>query len=580
MNLRLRFCIALLASLVVFTGAVALSQNEHPQAEQSQTPADPQAAPEAVAPTVVDQQQQPAQELEPIEDQGAVAESATHQTPAQESPLEIEQLRLMQAADHEAAAQQDLEHETEHGEQAVAHGLTIGKDLPLWTCIPFAGILLSIALFPLFAPRFWHEHYAKVSAFWAVVFAAPFLAGYGSHAVYAIIHIYLIDYIPFIILLWALYTVAGGMIVRGTLRGTPLLNLLLILIGTALASWVGTTGAAMLMIRPLLRANEKRRHKVHIIVFFIFLVANIGGSLTPLGDPPLFLGFLHRVPFFWTMNLIKPMAFVAVTLLAVFFAMDSYYFRKEDKSQLIDDEPHEPIKVEGLHNILFLIGIICAVLASGVYYDRLGDIALLTVNDSGHDVTLHMPWVNPLRDGTLVLMGLLSLWTTRKQLRTDNGFTWHAIQEVAYLFAGIFMTIIPALEILHAGENGAFAFLIRAVKQPVHYFWATGVLSSFLDNAPTYLTFFNTSLGSFYAGMPEAQSVPLLIANYPQYLLAISCGAVFMGANTYIGNAPNFMVKSIAEEAGIKMPSFFGYMFRYSIPILVTLFVLVTLIFF
>jgi len=472
--------------------------------------------------------------------------------------------------------------EVEHTDlEEGGHGLSLGKELPLWTCIPFAGILLSIALFPLFAPHFWHDHYGKVSAFWALLFAVPFLVAHSSQAIYAIVHIYLIDYIPFIILLWSLYTVAGGMIVRGTLRGTPVLNTILLLIGTALASWIGTTGAAMLLIRPVLRANAKRRHKVHIIVFFIFLVANVGGSLTPLGDPPLFLGFLHRVPFFWTLNLFKPMAFVVVILLAMFLGMDTYYYRKEDKSALEDDEPKTKIKVEGLHNLLFLGGIVSAVLASGFLYDSFGEASLFSVHTkNGHEATMHWPLVNPMRDGTLVLMGILSLVTTKKKLREDNGFTWHAIQEVAYLFAGIFMTIIPALEILHAGKDGAFAFLINAVEEPAHYFWATGVLSSFLDNAPTYLTFFNTALGKFYAGMPEAQSVPNLIDNYAAYLLAISCGAVFMGANTYIGNAPNFMVKSIAEEAGVKMPSFFGYMFRYSIPILVTLFLIVTVIFF
>ena len=444
----------------------------------------------------------------------------------------------------------------------------IGAVLPLWSMLPFAGILLSIALVPLVLPRFWHHHFPKVSAFWAIVFAVPFIYFFRETALYEIGHIILIDYIPFILLLWALFTVSGGIYVKGTLKGTPAINVVILIIGTLLASVIGTTGASMLLIRPILRSNAWRVYKVHTIVFFIFLVSNIGGSLTPLGDPPLFLGFLHGVPFFWTMNILPEMAFASIILLLLYFLLDSYYFRKESKIAVPEDES-EPLGIEGKRNFIFLIGVIGAVLFSGSV--KLGEISVFGI---------HQTVENLIKDAVLIAMGILSLLLTAREVRKGNEFTWAPILEVAYLFAGIFITIIPALAILKAGEQGALAWLIRSVNTPADYFWAVGALSSFLDNAPTYLTFFNSALGKFYPGMPESQAVARLIVEKIPYLAAISAGAVFMGANTYIGNAPNFMVKSIAEEAGVKMPSFFGYMFKYSIPILVVLFIVITFIFF
>ncbi|MBP7738398.1 MAG: sodium:proton antiporter [Spirochaetes bacterium] len=444
----------------------------------------------------------------------------------------------------------------------------LGTALSLWWIIPFAGILLSIALFPLLAPHFWHHHYPKVSAFWALVMAIPFIVMYKGVAIYEIAHIYIIDYIPFIILLWSLFTVAGGIYVKGTLKGSPLVNTVILIIGTILASWIGTTGASMLLIRPILRSNEWRTHKVHTIIFFIFLVSNIGGSLTPLGDPPLFLGFLHGVPFFWTLHILPHMLFVSAILLVIYFLIDSFYYKKEDKSLMTTGEK-EPLKIEGGHNFLFLGGVIGGVLLSGLV--KIGEVNIFGI---------HQSIENFIKDAILILMGILSLKTTSDAVRKGNDFSWAPIKEVAYLFAGIFMTIIPALAILKAGENGALAVLIKSTEKPAHYYWATGILSSFLDNAPTYLTFFNSALGKFYPGMTEAEAVSKLIVEKVDYLAAISAGAVFMGANTYIGNAPNFMVKSIAEESGVKMPSFFGYMFKYSIPILVVCFIIVTLVFF
>ncbi|MGW8186844.1 MAG: sodium:proton antiporter, partial [Desulfobacterales bacterium] len=241
----------------------------------------------------------------------------------------------------------------------------LGEKLPLWSCIPFAGMLLSIALFPLLAPDFWHHHFGKVSAFWAATLGIPFLLAYKGFALYEILHIILVDYIPFIILLWSLYTVSGGILLRGSLRGTPLINVVMLLIGTLLASWMGTTGAAMLMIRPFLRANAYRKNRTFMVVFFIFLVANAGGSLTPLGDPPLFLGFLHGVSFFWTLKILPHMLTVVCVLLTVYFFLDLIAFRKEETS-VPDDGVKEPLKLDGVHNFIFLAGIVGAVLMSGV----------------------------------------------------------------------------------------------------------------------------------------------------------------------------------------------------------------------
>jgi Na+/H+ antiporter NhaD/arsenite permease-like protein len=460
---------------------------------------------------------------------------------------------------------------------AAAHGgHDIGPELPVWTALPFAGILLSIALCPLLIPHFWHNHFGKISALWSLLFAIPFLFFYHQVAVYHILHIYLIDYIPFIILLWGLFTVAGGIVVRGSLKGTPTLNTVMLLIGTILASCVGTTGAAMVMIRPVLRANKARLRKTHVVCFFIFLVANVGGSLTPLGDPPLFLGFLHNVPFFWVTTSILPhMLVTSGILLVLFFMLDTFYYRKEKGH--VENGPEEekiPFKIEGVINFAFLMGVIGFVLMSG--YWKPGHFNVLGV---------HLEYQSVLRDLGIVTMGALSLVFTTRALREANDFSWFPIMEVAKLFAGIFMTIIPALAILKAGNKGALSGLVSAVQESYHYFWVTGALSSFLDNAPTYLTFFNLALGKLgivESAVPAALATKSATANpeFILYLKAISAGAVFMGANTYIGNAPNFMVKSIAEEAGINMPSFFGYMIKYSIPVLIPVFILVTFIFF
>lgn len=460
---------------------------------------------------------------------------------------------------------------------------SLGTELPLYSVLPFVCMLLSIALGPVLLPKFWHHHFPKVSFFWAVVAAVPLIIVYHGEAVYELLHIIIGDYLPFIILLWALFTVGGGILLRTGLKGTPWVNAGFLTAGTVLASWMGTTGAAMLLIRPFLRINKHRKYRAFMVVFFIFLVANVGGALTPLGDPPLFLGFLHGVPFFWTLRLLAPMLVVAVALLLIYLAFDFYYLRKEqrEQKQLGRELQHinevaatsavspKTIEVRGAYNFLLLGGIVGSILLSGSVH--WGEISILGVHRGLQDLA---------RDGLLILIGIISLVITPGALRKENEFTWAPIQEVAYLFFGIFITMAPALAILKAGEAGALGFITAAVQQPAHYFWITGGLSSFLDNAPTYLTFFSTALGQYYPGMPESAAVAKLLAEHPVYLLAISAGAVFFGANTYIGNAPNFMVRSIAEEAGVPMPSFFGYMLKYSIVILLPLFLLVTLIFF
>lgn len=441
-----------------------------------------------------------------------------------------------------------------------------GAALNLVWGVPFIGILLSIALFPLFAPHFWEHHFGKVSTFWGLAFLIPFSLMFGLDlTLYSVLHTALLEYIPFIILLFALFTVAGGISLKGTLPGTPLANTVLLAIGTGIASWMGTTGASMLLIRPVLQANLWRRKVVHIVVFFIFLVSNIGGSLTPLGDPPLFLGFLKGVEFFWTTtHLFGETFMVALPLLAVFFLLDSYHYRKEPDRPVVPAGTRR-LGVEGFVNIILLAGIVGAVLMSGVW-------------EPGVAITVYhneIPLQNLVRDALLVSIALLSLLLTPKAAHKNNAFSWGPMLEVAKLFASIFLTIVPVIAILRAGPDGALRSIVTLVTDPsgapnnAMYFWLTGALSSFLDNAPTYLVFFNLAGGEAARLMNE---LPLTLA-------AISAGAVFMGANTYIGNAPNFMVKAIAESRGVKMPSFFGYM-AWSIGFLIPLFLICTLLFF
>ncbi|MES2939825.1 MAG: sodium:proton antiporter [Pseudomonadota bacterium] len=434
--------------------------------------------------------------------------------------------------------------------------------------IPFAGILLSIALFPLFAPQFWHHHFGKVAAAWSLAFLLPFAALFGAGtAVASFAHAALAEYLPFVILLTALFAVAGGIHIRGNLHGSPGLNTAILAIGAVLASFMGTTGASMLLIRPLIRANDNRRHRAHVIVFFIFIVSNAGGSLTPLGDPPLFLGFLKGVDFFWTVGQIFPETlFLVGCLLAIFYALDWWYYHRREEIQPVDPTPDSPrVAFDGARNFWLLACIVGLVLLSGVW--KPGVVFHVLGTDVG------LPGL--VRDIGLIVVALVSLRITPDAVHKDNQFSWGPMQEVAKLFAGIFLTIIPVIAMLRAGVDGPFGPIVAAVTRPdgspdpAMYFWAAGALSSFLDNAPTYLVFFNTA-----GGDPQA-----LMTTFAATLAAISAGSVFMGANTYIGNAPNMMVKAIAEDRGIAMPSFFGYM-AWSFGILVPLFLIMTFIWF
>ena len=443
-----------------------------------------------------------------------------------------------------------------------------GSQLSVLWGVPFAGVLLSIALMPLLAPSFWHHHFGKVAAAWGLAFLVPFALTFGFPAAgAAVVHAALAEYIPFIILLTALFTVAGGIFVRGNLHGSPGLNTGLLATGAVLASFMGTTGASMLLIRPLIRANDNRKHQVHVVVFFIFIVSNAGGALTPLGDPPLFLGFLKGVDFFWTVtHLWGQTLFMVGTLLALFYAIDWFYFHKREEVRPVDPTPDTTrLGFEGAVNFALLGGVVGLVLLSGLWKSP------VVFNVAGTEVGL--PGI--VRDVGLIVITLVSLRITPKSAHEGNQFGWGPMLEVAKLFAAIFLTIIPVIAMLRAGVDGPFGAIVRAVTRadgspdPAMYFWATGALSSFLDNAPTYLVFFNTA-----GGDPA-----VLMTTLATTLVAVSAGAVFMGANTYIGNAPNLMVKAIAEDRGVKMPSFFGYML-WSCGILLPLFGLMTWIWF
>lgn len=512
-----------------------------------------------------------------------------------------------------------------------AEGKPLGEKLGLAWSVPFLGLLLSIALLPLLAPGFWRDQFGKVAFFWAALFLVPFAVAHGvGTAGEELLDVTVSGFVPLVILLWAVYTVAGGLRLRGRLRGTPMMNTCLLVTGTILASWIGTAAAAMVLIRPLIRANAWRKKKTHLIVFFIFLVANIGGALTPLGSRPLLLGYERGVPFFWTAEaMLFPMLVCVGVLLALFFLIDHALLRREVTQEAPDDGSNEPIGLEGSLNLIFLVGIVAAVLYSGLaaksetYWDQgqfdrargritaaeteLATISLrlrgAAVEDrvamveeflatrstvtmlraaaaqdavKGWRMTEDVVWplINVVRDGVLVMMGVLSLLLTSRGPRRKNGFTWFPVIEMGKLFAAIFVTLIPVIAVLKVGTRGEFGPLAAAATgldgQPVNamYFWLTGALSSFLDTAPTHLAFIDMA-----GGDPS-----VLATDFPGTLLGISAGAVFMSALTYIGSAHNLMVRSIAEEAGVTMPSFFGYALKWSLPILVPIFCIVSLI--
>jgi Na+/H+ antiporter NhaD/arsenite permease-like protein len=439
---------------------------------------------------------------------------------------------------------------------------------PTWSVLPFAAYLLAIAVVPLLLPHVWEKNRNKLAlALLAAVPAAAYLlTSHGGHLLLGSLK----EYVAFIVLLAALFIISGGVYLKGSLAGTPNVNTLVLAVGAVLASVIGTTGASMLLLRPLLRANEKRMKKTHLVVFFIFIVSNGGGMLTPLGDPPLFLGFLRGVPFLWTLQLWAPWALVNGSLLLIFNFLDQAVFNKEERerpgSQLEEvQKVAEPLRIHGGLNFLWLLGVIA--INSGVGY-------LGRKNGWGDDVQKLA-----IVAGMAVMAGL-SIATTTKEIRSANKFTWGPIIEVAVIFIGIFVTMVPATLMLEElGKSGAIR-MTRAWE----FFWGSGVLSSFLDNAPTYVTFASLACGVVggQVGRTIDPSSLEQLLHYPQgvlFLKAVSCGSVLMGANTYIGNGPNFMVKAIAEESQVKMPSFFGYM-AWSLAVLIPLFLLVTLLFF
>jgi Na+/H+ antiporter NhaD/arsenite permease-like protein len=429
--------------------------------------------------------------------------------------------------------------------------------------LPFVGVLLSIATGPVLFSKIWYRHYGKIAAVWSVLTIAPIALVYGVPvAAASLVHAVLAEYLSFIVLLFVLYTVAGGILITGDLRGTPLVNTAMLALGTLMASVVGAIGAAMILIRPLIRANAPRTRNTHVVVFFIILVANVGGALTPLGNPPLFAGFLRGVDFFWTaQNVWMQTGIVAVLLLAMFLVLDVWRYRSEARPQA--NTASAPISVHGKINFVLILLIVASILVSagwkpGIAFDLYGTRVQLQ---------------NLVRDASLVAVGMLSLLLTPDTHRAANDFTWEPIREVAKLFLGIFIAIIPVLTMLQARRSGAFSWLLSAVSerdgspQEVAYFWLTGLLSAFLDNVPTYLAFFELAGG-------DAQE---LMGPLAGTLASISMGAVYMGALTYIGNAPNFMIYAIARERGVRMPNFFGYAL-WAAAVLLPLFVLLTLL--
>jgi Na+/H+ antiporter NhaD/arsenite permease-like protein len=503
--------------------------------------------------------------------------------PPEAAPAEINETP---AAEIPAAGAPSTDHGHSHAEgehadgnhAAEGHGshANIGNELPLISVLPFLLLLLCIAVFPLANPHWW-EHNSNKAIIVAIlsiplcIYVVYAFGEAGVHGILEKIH----EYISFMILLAALYVISGGIYIRGSLNGTPLANTMLLLIGALLASFIGTTGASVVLIRPLLRANQTRKKVAHVVVFFIFIVSNCGGLLTPLGDPPLFMGFLKGVPFEWTLvNLWPHWLVVNLLLLVTFNIWDQIVFAKEEKeragSQLEAVMKHEPIGVEGMLNIVFLLGVVAIIYASG-NFKFMGK----------------QPWPIFVAEGMMAGLAIAAYLTTKKENHLKNKFSFGPIIEVAVLFIGIFITMAPALLILNAWgkpEGGREIFGMKfGMQETWQFFWVTGILSSFLDNAPTYMTIAATACG--LSGIEVEGPIYLktfLETGGPrarQLLMAISTGAVFMGANTYIGNGPNFMVKAIAEENNVRMPSFFGYML-YSGAVLIPIFILVTILFF
>lgn len=425
--------------------------------------------------------------------------------------------------------------------------------IPLWASIPFVIMLLFIAIGPLFFHHWWEENKNKliISLALGIPTAIYLIATELTHD---LTHQMLFDYIPFIILLGSLFVITGGIQLKGDIEAKPAINTLFLAIGAILASFMGTTGAAMLLIRPVIKTNSERKFKVHTILFFIAIVANAGGMLTPLGDPPLFLLYLRGAPFEWFFHLTPEWAFVNGLLLIIYFIVDSLYYKKEPVSNIVKDKTNViPLSLSGTYNFIFLVGIV---------------ISVAFLNQNYLDIIKTNPYFGFIREAAMLAFAGLSLLLTPRLLRSENKFTWTPIIEVAFLFLGIFITMVPAL--LWLRENAS----TLGIESAAMFYYATGGLSSFLDNAPTALAFHKLAVG-----MTDPAAVGLVAGIPFELLRAISLGAVFFGAMTYIGNGPNFMVKAIAEENKILMPSFFGYMIKFSIIVLLPIYILTQIIF-
>lgn len=447
------------------------------------------------------------------------------------------------------------------------------SDVPLWLCLPFVCLLLCVAILPLTCERWWEAHRSKVTAACSLMFLVPFGTLYGvSEAVSVAIECVLDDYLSFIVLLFGLFCTSGNISLEGDLAGSPRVNVGLLIFGTVLSSIIGTTGASMLMIRPMIKMNSWRRRKRHIIIFFIFLISNMGGCLTPIGDPPLLMGFMRGVPFFWSARLFPMLALDLAVMLFIFYHIDLRAYRKDIADGRRPDirRPGKTIEIHGLHNLAFIAMIVAAVILNGImpsmpmFKNADGSPAGLHIFGNAH-----LAWSTVIEIAVILSAAWLSFRTTSAEIRRANHFTWGAIEEVAVLFIGIFFTMQPALMILKSLGPAIH------IDSPAGMFWTTGLLSSFLDNTPTYLVFL-TAAGSQEAAAGVATAVGLVPE---RMLMAISSGAVFMGAFTYIGNAPNFMVKTIANENGIQMPSFFAYLI-WPICVLVPVLILDTVVFF
>ena len=436
-------------------------------------------------------------------------------------------------------------------------------EIPFWILLPFVAMLLCIAIAPLVAEEKWEKNLNKfaVSMVLGSVVAIWMVANNNgeNEFTHKLVHQMVFDYVPFILLLTALFVVTGGIHVKGDIQATPKVNTLILAIGFVLASLMGTTGAAMLLIRPLLATNSQRKYTTHTVLFFIALVANTGGLLTPLGDPPLFLLYLRGAEFTWFLSLLPIWAFVGISLLVIYFLLDTYYYTKREALEHLmhDAREQEPIRIDGNINFLWLACVVASVMfINSGYIPAMGEE--------------HAPiYIKLLREIVLVAIIFLSLYTTKKQVRQDNHYSWAPIIEVAVLFVGIFATMTPALIYLNA--NAADLGLTK----PWQFYYSAGTLSSFLDNAPTAVAFHSVA-----TGLPMTEGVPMVAGVQEVLLKAIATASVFFGAMTYIGNGPNFMVKAIAEESGLRMPSFFGYMFKFSLVVLLPLYIIIQLIFF